>query len=295
MKTVIYAILNIFYVIINYACFRSLYVISSNTVKVYSTESGFCIGQIRPPSAAPIANITILTGPNDEDEVLIILTVTGDLLHVSLQSLTFTQIENINASLPEEWTRITKWLNIICPQPDFYLVVGHPENVDETMLYRLTRPEGSKKNKKKLGFNFEKICWKILRNSHSIAVGCSGELVAAVQEDSVFMTNTSTKVAKWHKSGTRKFTCVAAHPTEWVVATGDDSGRILIWRKFLEEKSPAKSVFHWHTLPVADLIFSTDGKLFGGRLHHGGPRGNFPSFFFILTKNFYLHPRFMQF
>jgi len=104
------------------------------------------------------------------------------------------------------------------------------------------------------------LCWRILRNTHSVAYGLSGELLAAVQEDSVFMTNTTTRAEKWHKSGTRKFTCVAAHPHEWVVATGDDSGRILLWRNFLEDKSPAKSVFHWHTLPVADLIFSTDGK-----------------------------------
>jgi hypothetical protein len=171
----------------------------------------------------------------------------------------------LGESLPEEWAKITKWLNLLCPKPDAYLVSGHPENAEETMLYYVTRwggGSGRQKKESKTRFHFQKICWKILDNNHSLGTGVNGDLVAAVQEDSVFMMNLRSEEGRWHKIGGRKFTCVAAHPNDWLVATGDDSGRILLWRNFLEEKSPAKSVFHWHTLPVADLIFSTDGMLF---------------------------------
>ncbi len=45
----------------------------------------------------------------------------------------------------------------------------------------------------------------------------------------------------------RKFTCVALHDKEMVMATGDISGRIIVWHKFTE------------LLPVNALCFSTEG------------------------------------
>jgi hypothetical protein len=57
----------------------------------------------------------------------------------------------------------------------------------------------------------------------------------------------------------RKFTCVALHDKEMVMATGDISGRIIVWHKFTELSRPIKTVFHWHTLPVNALCFSTEG------------------------------------
>ncbi|KAG8222238.1 hypothetical protein J437_LFUL001436 [Ladona fulva] len=61
--------------------------------------------------------------------------------------------------------------------------------------------------------------------------------------------------------------CVTAHPTEEILATGDHSGRILIWRSFLDSKQPPKSIYHWHTLPVSDVCFSQEGSSMysGGR------------------------------
>lgn len=95
---------------------------------------------------------------------------------------------------------------------------------------------------------------------------------------------------------TKTLTCLAFHPIERIVAAGDESGRILIWRgfgvhKFLvssgimnrrsvddEEEKPGVrdnddaescSTWHWHPSGVMFLSFSSDGAY----LYSGGKEG----------------------
>lgn len=101
---------------------------------------------------------------------------------------------------------------------------------------------------------------------------------------------------------TKTLTALSFHPTERIVAAGDVTGRILIWRgfgtqKFLvssgllngrsaydeEEKSGVRdnddaescSTWHWHPAEVMFLSFSTDGAylysgIFANLMEHGG-------------------------
>ncbi|KAH6938055.1 hypothetical protein HPB50_006583 [Hyalomma asiaticum] len=64
--------------------------------------------------------------------------------------------------------------------------------------------------------------------------------------------------AMGHKNGV-KFTCVACHPTEASLATGDTLGRITIWQG-LKETKPVRSIHHWHTLPVCDMAYTASGS-----------------------------------
>ncbi|XP_025837698.1 WD repeat-containing protein 75-like [Agrilus planipennis] len=59
----------------------------------------------------------------------------------------------------------------------------------------------------------------------------------------------------------RKFTCVACHPHDESVLTGDNTGRILLWHN-LSSTSPTQAVYHWHTLPVKTVTFSRTGSYF---------------------------------
>ena len=59
----------------------------------------------------------------------------------------------------------------------------------------------------------------------------------------------------------RKFTCVALHKEKVIMATGDISGRILIWHDFVNRVRPVKTVYHWHTLAVNSVCFSSEGLL----------------------------------
>lgn len=92
---------------------------------------------------------------------------------------------------------------------------------------------------------------------------------------------------------TKKLTILAFHPTERIVAAGDLTGRILIWRDFgsqtfatseksasgrlidNEGKNPGVrgddeadvcSTWHWHSTEVNVLSFSSDGAyLYSGK------------------------------
>lgn len=62
-----------------------------------------------------------------------------------------------------------------------------------------------------------------------------------------------------HKTG-RNITCIAGHPDEECIATGDTSGRVLVWRNILQHNKSIRATYHWHTLPVTEIAFSKSGK-----------------------------------
>lgn len=96
---------------------------------------------------------------------------------------------------------------------------------------------------------------------------------------------------KLRLSHTKDVTCVAFHPTDRIVAAGDVTGRILIWRgfgdrtfvgdngRFLknddDEENPGVrgdgdadscTTWHWHSAEVKVLFFSSDGAyLYSGK------------------------------
>ena len=62
----------------------------------------------------------------------------------------------------------------------------------------------------------------------------------------------------------RPFTVARLHPTERVVAAGDLSGRVLVF-KGLDQAEPAKAILHWHWMPVQALAWSEEGaSLYSG-------------------------------
>lgn len=75
---------------------------------------------------------------------------------------------------------------------------------------------------------------------------------------------------------TKKFKSLAFHPTERIIAGGDITGRILVWRscgsktfigknsKFAQGKhdddaDSSPTTWHWHASQVNFLAFSSDG------------------------------------
>lgn len=237
---------------INVCCFvvsyRTIYLIQSSKLLSYSTSTFSIVNVFTTPNSTPIANIHVL-----EDDKVLIFTTTGILLTLEKNAITKTFKVN---SCPTGWTPIMTFINFVHPsdaRPSYphYLALGYPQDSALPVLYSITG-DGE----------IAKLCWAVVPSLHSIAVSSTGEFVVAIQEGSLYCKNMNDPSnCKWHKSGTRKLTCVAVHPTSpFVCATGDDSGRVLIWNDVMGCKSPAKTVFHWHTLPVTDLIFSPEGS-----------------------------------
>ncbi|KAL1435507.1 hypothetical protein MTO96_000176 [Rhipicephalus appendiculatus] len=104
-----------------------------------------------------------------------------------------------------------------------------------------------------------------LGSSSPIAFNSEGGFYAAIYKAKLFVGTTglpsqpaSMFRAMGHKKGV-KFTCVACHPSEASLATGDSLGRITIWQG-LKETKPVRSYHHWHTLPVFDLSYTASGS-----------------------------------
>lgn len=96
---------------------------------------------------------------------------------------------------------------------------------------------------------------------HALSTSINTKLYAIVQDNKVNIgiSNDKSRTIRHLISEDRHFTCVACHPNEECIATGDNTGRVLLWRNIFIKKAPVKAIYHWHTLPVACISFSVDG------------------------------------
>nr|XP_022905380.1 WD repeat-containing protein 75 [Onthophagus taurus] len=101
---------------------------------------------------------------------------------------------------------------------------------------------------------------KIKKKVH-IDVANDGSFIAAVQDSKLFYYQININVLRRHFIKDRTFTFVLCHPTENVVLTGDNTGRVVLWQNLLE-KNPTQSNYHWHTLPAKTACFSSSGTQF---------------------------------
>ncbi|KXJ11658.1 WD repeat-containing protein 75 [Exaiptasia diaphana] len=86
-----------------------------------------------------------------------------------------------------------------------------------------------------------------------------GKLIAYVNQNELGIWNTKTKESKSFTYKESIFTCIAFHPNELCIATGDNEGKIVIWQGVFT-KSPVTMEFHWHAHAVTSLAFSYDGS-----------------------------------
>ncbi|KAG1667295.1 Ecto-NOX disulfide-thiol exchanger 1 [Nymphon striatum] len=95
-----------------------------------------------------------------------------------------------------------------------------------------------------------------------IAIGFEGKYFAGVFDNNICTcTLPEGKKQNWG-TGPRPITCIATHPKEYCIAVGDSTGRIVLWHNFLCNAAPVFTVYHWHTLPVSDISFSSEGSHF---------------------------------
>lgn len=57
-------------------------------------------------------------------------------------------------------------------------------------------------------------------------------------------------------------TCLTCHPTEELVATGDVTGKVLIYREIFSYIEPMTTLYHWHHTPVNCVTFTMSGSHF---------------------------------
>lgn len=96
--------------------------------------------------------------------------------------------------------------------------------------------------------------------------------VAVIRENRLTVTSVTKqqKNVSFMAGNGRYWTVVACHPEECIIASGDNTGRIVLWKQPLDNgnKTP-RTVCHWHTLPVEYIAFSASGSY----MYSGGNEG----------------------
>lgn len=68
---------------------------------------------------------------------------------------------------------------------------------------------------------------------------------------------------RWQNANKIPFTCLACHPIEEMIATGDETGKIFLWRKiFARNIEPMTAIYHWHHTRVNAIAFTESGSTF---------------------------------
>lgn len=70
------------------------------------------------------------------------------------------------------------------------------------------------------------------------------------------------RAKKWKNIKGIPLNCVACHPLEQQVATGDISGRILLYRKIFSDGEPMTTLYAWHHTTVNTIAFTVSGVQF---------------------------------
>ncbi|MCP6508619.1 hypothetical protein NL478_28035, partial [Klebsiella pneumoniae] len=60
----------------------------------------------------------------------------------------------------------------------------------------------------------------------------------------------------------RKVTVVQCHPCSNILGIGDNTGRIVLYYNVMHKNTRTQTVYHWHTLPVNDFVFTSSGNHF---------------------------------
>ncbi|XP_055681424.1 WD repeat-containing protein 75 isoform X2 [Lutzomyia longipalpis] len=98
--------------------------------------------------------------------------------------------------------------------------------------------------------------------SFKVSMNNKQKFFALIQRHVLYVGNLATGKRRFHFNlQNRLFTTVAVHPISPIIATGDHSGKIILWMN-TDSYEPLKSIYHWHPAPVKCLSFSESGTHF---------------------------------
>ncbi|XP_003708110.1 WD repeat-containing protein l(2)05287 isoform X1 [Megachile rotundata] len=231
---------------------ETLYIVWKHVIRAYSTQTGDFVRELEPASHRIAGLIIHPDNPNQ----IITCTENGELNFWSCQSGIITK--KLKLKFQEEPKIKT-----------FHIVNYKTHKGNELRQVLVTYLANNKTEIYIVLFDLENgICTKstcILTNFPEYYVDIIGNhgdnLIAILHDADLHILNPSRNLTdKLHKTGKtgRIPTCIAGHPEEECVATGDSTGRVVVWRGLFQTR-PCTAVYHWHTLPVTEIAFSKSG------------------------------------
>lgn len=277
---------------------KKLLVCTGNTISIFSTSTGMLI--------------TELEGHTDRVTSVVVLPVSGPVS----KFMSFCWTSSLDGSICY-WdfsaAELIKRVNVQHPIISMVIPRIGCNPIDagekESKLFAFISIEDTSKPADKLKSLRGQVHLYNLTNSHRVGglfcetqnpqlmhVSKSGDFIGIVNKRKLYIWQIPDKkmlcdeVKRIKLHHTKNLSTLAFHPTERIVAGGDVTGRILIWRAFGDKKfsknllvideegrpgvrnnddSDSCTTWHWHSNEVKFLFFSSDGAY----LYSGGKEG----------------------
>ncbi|XP_053988404.1 WD repeat-containing protein 75 [Hylaeus anthracinus] len=238
---------------------ETLYIVWKHVIRAYSTQTGDFVRELEPANHRIAGLIVHPENPN----IVIACTENGELNFWSCQSGIITK--KLKLKFQED------------PKVKTFHIVNYKTHKGNELRQVLITYISKCCTKIYVAlFDLDTgVCTKstcILIDSHEYYVDIIGNhgdnLIAVLHDLDLHILNPARNlIDKQHKTGKtgRIPTCIAGHPEEECVATGDSTGRVVVWKSLFQTR-PYTGVYHWHTLPVTEIAFSKSG----GHMYTGG-------------------------
>ena len=231
---------------------ETLYIVWKHVIRAYSTQTGDFVRELEPANHR-IAGLIIHP---ENSNLIITCTENGELNFWSCQSGIITK--KLKLKFQDE-PRIKT----------FHIVNYKTHKGNELRQVLVTYLSNNKTEIYIVLFDLETgVCTKstcigiYFPEYYVDIIGNRGDnLIAVLHDVDLHILNPSRNlIDKLHKTGRtgRIPTCIAGHPEEECVATGDSTGRVVVWKNLFQSR-PYTAVYHWHTLPVTEIAFSKSG------------------------------------
>lgn len=231
---------------------KLLYVVYDHVIRAYSTKTGELVRDYKGLSHPAVGVQLHATRP----ELVVAVSENGEMMAWRWES--GIHMMTVKLRVAPECTKLLGFNLVPSEDGDCDVFATWQKNNVKRAEMSVFSSRG--RHKIDLNFSFD-------NNTHSVAFAfghhTDGKYVVAICKDKLYTIDLQRNQGNWFRvAGRRLLTCVACHPTELCVATGDNTGRVLIWRDIIDNPQPPSAVYHWHTLPVADVAFSQSGTFF---------------------------------
>lgn len=264
---------------------RQLFIPSGSTVRVYSTEDASFVRSL-PDNDDDLlklrgdTNVSIQLHPYCPSKYILCFTSGRKLVIISLETGGIVYYEDLFHQIklpPEELGQNLDFGGCILTSAKkskhcllYYGVKSHFKFYEKELSFPFNDGKKAKiKSQVRRIFLVDegKIDRITLHKSSALTLSESNKFIAMINGRALYVHTlpAANGFPHLHLKLDNEFTCIASHPKEELLATGDSIGVITIWRNFTQSSKPDKSNYHWHPQPVSCLAFSSLGsRLFSG-------------------------------